>query len=382
MIFFVLSLLPILVWAIQWYFNRQVVWKEAAVGAAMALLTATTFQVIESAGVFIPSDTETWSGRVVYAQHQPAWVEYYEYAVYRTEYYTTTDSKGHTTVHTRQVFDHWQPTSRLHPDSWWTETELGEFDTNQVRYADILKEFGGNAAPVRGVRTTGEHNSRLLSGPYDDNRTVNVTGYVYPVEDDRKFENRLLKAKDSLYSFEPVTPEQAKRLFGWPNTENRYDSDRLLGTAKELWNRREWDQMNAVLGPEKNVNLIAVGFPKGSALELGMLQQHYWHGGKKNDLVITFGGDPKKPEWAYVFGWTEDELVKRLLENRLRSGEATIDEISSIVRANYRLLAFEEKFSNIEISPPWWYYLIFGVVMVLSQGIAHFVFSTNEEEKL
>jgi len=134
-------------------------------------------------------------------------------------------------------------------------------------------------------------------------------------------------------------------------------------------------------GPEKFINLIAVGFPSGSSLETGMLQERYWHGGKKNDLVLVFGGDPKKPEWAYVFGWTEHQTVKRLLENRLRDGTASIDEITRLVRAEYAILPFEEKFEHVEVETPWWYYLIFFIVVAASQGFAHHAFSTNDLSK-
>lgn len=380
MIFYILSLLPIAVWAVQWYFNRQISWKEAAAGVAAALLTSTIFFGIEAGGAFIPSDTETWSGQVQYAQFQPRWREYYEEAIYRTEHYTTRDSKGHIQHHTRRVFDHWEPRRRWHEDRWWVETSFGEYEIDRNRYTDILKEFGG-VRQVAGRRTTGEHASRMIEGtPYDD-MTVNKNGYVYPVTTIKKFENRLLKSKDSLYAFEPVSVEDAKRLFEWPTNPNRFDSGRLLGTAKQLWSQRSWDQMNAVLGPEKFINLIAIGFPAGTSLETGMLQERYWHGGKKNDLVLCFGGDPQKPEWAYVFGWTEHQTVKRLLENRLRDNKASIEEITKLVREEYQLLEFEEKFEHVEVETPWWYYLIFFIVVAASQGIAHYIFSTNDLNK-
>lgn len=380
MIFYILAILPIIVWGIQWCLNRRVVWQEAAAGTFAALAVAAIFNIIEAAGVFIPSDTETWSGRVLYAQYQPRWKEYYEYAVYRTEIYYTTDSKGNTHMHTRQVFDHWEPTSRWHENKWWTVTELGTYGVSELRYNDVLKEFGGTITKVQGDRRTGEHNSRMIEGtPYDD-RTLNTTGYVYPVIEDHKFENRLLKAT-TLYNFEPVPQDQVGKLFVWPNTHDTFKSNRLLGSASEYWNPREWDQMNAVLGPTKNVNLIAIGFPAGTSLETGILQQRYWNGGKKNDLILTYGGNPNKPEWTYVFGWTEKEACKRLLENRLREGTATIDEITKIVVDEYQLLNFEEKFAHVEVDPPWWYYLIFFIVVAVTQTIAHFVCVVNEYEK-
>ena len=379
MIFYLLAVLPLLAWAIQWCFNKRVVWQEAAIGAGAALLVAGIFHAIQACGAFIPSDTETWSGQVYYAQYQPRWREYYEEAIYRTEHYTTGSGKN-VQHHTRRVFDHWASRHRWHEQTWWVSTELGTFYVGQTRYNDILKEFGG-VTSVAGDRETSEHNSHMVEGVANDDRTVNENKYVYPVTTKKQFENRLLKATGSLYNFTPVTPEEAKSLYEWPSNNNVFDSDRLLGTATTLWDQRSWDQMNAILGPTKNVNVIAIGFPAGTSLEIGKLQERYWKGGKKNDLVLTFCGDVVKPEWAYVFGWTERETVKRLLENRLRSGTATIEEITKLINAEYELLPFEEKFAHIEIETPWWYYLIFAIVVVLSQGTAHFLFVTNNESK-
>src|SRR6202041_1207035 len=71
-----------------------------------------------------------------------------------------------------------------------------------------------------------------------------------------------------------------------------------------------WDKLNAELGAEKKINLIIVGFNSSDAM-LGQYQQAKWFGGKKNDFVITYGGNANKPDWCYVFGWTESELAKQ-----------------------------------------------------------------------
>lgn len=379
MIFFLLALLPIAVWGIQWYFNREVVWKEAAVGVGAALLVASIFTGIEAAGFMLPSELETRSAPVAYAQFQPRWKEYYEEAIYRTETYPCGTSKNPQTC-TRTVFSHWESRRRWHKERWWVVSELGTFYVNQSRYNEICQKHGDIKA-VPGDRRTGEHASRMIEGDPNDYRSVNATGYIYPITDNTKFTNRLLKSKTSLYNFEPVPAEQTKGLFEWPENQNRFDTDRLLGSAQYTWDRREWDQMNARLGPDKKVNLIAIGFPASTDLETGTLQERYWRGGRKNDLVLTYGGDPKNPNWAYVFGWTERQAVKRLLENRLLEGTATIDEISRLVREEYELFPFEERFEHVQVQTPWWYYLIYALVVLTSQGVVHFYFSTNQETK-
>jgi hypothetical protein len=237
-------------------------------------------------------------------------------------------------------------------------------------------EFGGDLEKLKGKRKTTEHNSRMTEGDPYDYRTVNETGYIYPMTQNGSFENRLMHAT-TLYNFEEVPEEQKKGLFKWPENASVFDTDRLMGSASELWSRREWDQMNALLGPTKKVNVIAVGFPNGTTQETGVLQERYWAGGKKNDLVLTFGGDPAQPSWAYVFGWTEREVVKRLLENRLMAGNCTVAQVQQVIVDEYELLNFEEKFEHVEVPMPWWYYLIFFIVMLGSQGIAHYAFTNN-----
>jgi hypothetical protein len=378
--FFFLALLPIIIWAIQWRFNKKIVWKEAAIGAGAALVMATVFHIIENTEIFVPTSLETRSGRVEYAQYQPRWREYYEEAIYRTETYECGTSE-HPQTCTREVFSHWESRRRWHPARWWVITELGNFSISKRRFKEILEEFGGSVQ-VEGLRRTSEHASRMIEGSPWDIRSFNANNYIYPVTDNTKFKNRLLKSTTSLYNFESVSDELVKEhgLIDWPENIDRFDTDRLLGTLDydhDEWKQRKWDQMNAILGPSKKVNVIAIGFPEGTPTEVGSLQERYWKGGKKNDLVIVLAGPVTTPEWVYVFGWTERELVKRLLESRISQGGALIEDIHTIIKAEYELLNFEEKFKHVEVPTPWWYYLIFFIVVGVSQFIAHRVFENN-----
>lgn len=383
-VFWAFAVLPIAVWGFMWASHKKVVWWEAAVGAGVALALAGAFHGM--AGVLLGMDTETWSDRVSYAQYQPPWVEYYEEAIYRTEHYTTTstDSQGRTVTehHTREVFSHWEPRTRRHGPSWWVESPLGTISCPEARYAEILSRFGGQTTPVPGDRSTSEHASRLQSGDPNDYQTVNNTGWVYPVTARRRFENRTLVAP-SLYSYPEVPETWRGQLYDWPENPDPFTSERLLGTAGNAFSIQAWDQLNARLGPTKLVNLICIGFGN-EPREIASWQEAHFRGGKKNDLVICFGGTPKEPSWAYVFGWTEKELVKRKLETFFLEGNLTdqsIPQIEGLVRSHYELLDFEAKFAHIPIEPPLWMYLTYFLVTIVFQVGAHLFAHHNAEDK-
>jgi hypothetical protein len=145
-------------------------------------------------------------------------------------------------------------------------------------------------------------------------------------------------------------------------------SDRLFGIACSV-SITKWDQLNAELGPVKKVNLVAVGFKEGS-VEFGTEQEAAWIGGKKNDLVITFGGDAKKPSWVYVFGWTEQDIVKKKLESLiLEKGftNAVLPEIKQIVAADYVIKDWT-KFDYLTVEVPLSRYIWLIVLVIVFGG--------------
>lgn len=369
---YLFALVPVVVATGLWLFNRKVVLWELLVVVMLSFASVAIFNYLAIKGMM--EDKETWSGQVVNATYQPEWLEYYEYAVYRTEYYTVTvsrtDSKGrsYTTTETRsrQVFDHWEPSTRMHSKAWSAvDTLVGSYGVDEQRYSDIKTKFGGTVSAHHGSRSTFDHNSRMLSGDPNDYTTINTTNHVYPVTTIKSWENRV-KAAPSLFSF-PKVPADAP-VFEYPSNNDRFTSDRLFGTANGV-SVYKWDQLNAELGPSVKVNLIAVGFKTGD-MGLGLQQEAKWIGGKKNDIVLCFGGDAAKPTWTYVFGWTEKDIVKKNLESLLLSkglSDATLPEIKNIVNRDYVIKDWK-KFDYLTVEVPFSCYIWLIVINLLVCG--------------
>lgn len=363
-VFYLFACLPLLVGGVLYYMNERVVWWEYFGAFGLALLTAVIFQCIAVVG--LTRDTETWSGQIDKAVFYPEWQE--EYQQMHTE--TTTDSDGNSSTRV------WYTTEyRWHWDEWGAETTLGNgYGISETFFNAICKNF--NSRVTEPGFKPGFH-----QGDPNIYVSYNTTGFIYPVNKLFSFENRI-KAAPTLFSFVKV-PETAP-VFAYPESIDWQTSGRLLGSALRI-PILEWDRMNARLGPRKKVNVIMIGFPAGTSTDLGVLQQAKWIGGKKNDLVLCFGeAAPGQTSWAFVFGWSESELVKRNLETLLLShpvGADLIPAIEAEINANYTKKDWH-KFDYITIEPPAWSYWVFGIVLLGSQAGFWYWAQFNEFDKI
>jgi hypothetical protein len=373
-----------------WFLSNKVVIVEALILAALGFVVAGIFHFIAVYGM--TSDKETWSGQVIKTTKYSKWLEEYDEEIYRTESYEETeyytDSKGNSQSRSvtryREVFSHLETRRRWHEEHYDSSDTLNRtVSIDKGRHEDIVEKFG-QLVPVPGYRSNSgfrERNHHMIGGDPNDYNSVNKNNYVYPVTIIKSFENRV-KAAPSVFSYSEVPEATKKLLFEYPVNSNMFNSDRLVGASS--FNRVSWDQLNSRLGPTKKVNLIAVNFGKLSDPSLATWLESYWIGGKKNDLVICFGGiENNKPSWVKVFGWTEQELVKRNLETLLLDNGTKDDTILLIekeVVANYKIKDWH-KFDYLTIPIPFSYFLICFLMELLIIGIWIPIVIKNEFNK-
>lgn len=363
--FYVFAVIPFLVGGILWATGRNVVWGEWLGGVAIGFVMAGIFHAIAMHGQ--TSDVETWSGQLTDGRHIARWQEYYEEAVYRTETYQSgTDSKGNPEYSTRQVFSHWESHKRWHDDQYHVNSNIGtHYEISKDEYYTIAKTWGGVTA-VPGKRTTSEHDSKMIGGDPNDYIMSNKTGYLWPVTKRVNFENRI-KATPTTFSYAEVP--STMKVFDYPENRNPFMSDRLLGSAT-LINLFEFDRMNARLGPTKKVNVILVGFGDKDSM-MAQWQEAKWIGGKKNDVVICWGGSNKQPAWARAFGWTEKKTCLRQLESIvLENGvtDATLPLIEAEIKSGYTIKDWK-KFDYIKVPAPTWAVVTYILVATTAQAL-------------
>ncbi len=342
--FYLLPLLPLLIGGMLWAFSKRVVWQEWLISFALSIVIAIIMHCVAYYGQ--TADIQTLSGKIEKAIHYPEYVEKY--------HYTTTHKVGKTTVtvvHTAY---------RTHSEYWEAYSNIdSSYSINRDKFEEMLKNFNDFV-------TEDGNRKGFYSGDNNIYITHNKTDYIYPITKLVSWENKL-KAAPSTFSFAPV-PKNAK-VFEWPENPNPWQSDRLIGSNIGI-SILEWDKMNARLGPIKRVNVILLGFGKNDE-ELVELQRAKFLGGKKNDLVLTFGASDGKITFAKVFGWTDSELVKSnlasiLLENPIN--DSIIPLIEQEISKNYKIKDWT-KFDYITIEPRPVHYTISIIVTFLTQII-------------
>lgn len=376
MIFYLLALIPMLIGGILWVRSLRIVLWEWLASTAIGFALAGAFHYAAIKGM--TDDIETWSGKVTDARQFSAWKEYYEYAVYRTESETYTDSDGntHTTYH--QVFDHWEPTSRWHDAYWKAYSDIDyDLSIDLSKYAYLTNKYGLQDR-VKGDRTTWEHNSRMIEGdPYDYTTHWRKSRWVEPISITKRWENKV-KACPSVFSF--INVDTNIPVFNWPKSSFPFVSSRVMGSAQKYMPTLLWDQLNADLGPIRKINLILVGFNSNESM-LGQYQQAKWVGGKKNDLVICAGGNNlRKPSWCFVFGWSDSNIVKQNISSYvMANGVSTnmIDFLREEITRNYKKKNWSD-FDYLRVKPaPRYYYSFFIVLFIVQVGFYIFNFKNE-----
>ena len=143
--------------------------------------------------------------------------------------------------------------------------------------------------------------------------------------------------------------------------------------------------MCSKLGPTKKVNVIIIGFPPNSDSSIAHLQEAAWIGGKKNDLILCYD-TPKPnqlPTWAYVFGWTEETIVKANLQTILLTNPINDNILPLIyqeILKNYTIKEWK-KFDYLQIEPPTWTYYLYILITAFTQGIFWLWASINPYQK-
>ncbi len=341
---YVIALLPVIAGAILWCKREEVHLLEWVGASAIGFALAGIFHAVAIFGM--TADTETWSGRVVKAIHHPWW----HASWWETESYDCGTAKNPQTC-TRMV-----RRTRTYPERWTVNVSYGkkdeEYGISRDQFRQICVKFGvDKPVAVRGWRPD------MDSGDANDYHADNRTSVIIPAHDEYTFTNRV-KAAPSLFSY-PNVPENVG--YAYPELKEWNRSNRLVGSAKTHFSIEKWDILNAELGPTKKVNLIAVGFgDKGS--EAAHTLEAKWIGGKKNDLVICYGGtsEGNKPAWTYVFGWTEENIVKQNLQSLFLLNEPNdelLPKIKEEVAARYKMKDWT-KFDYITVTPPVWTFLL------------------------
>lgn len=138
---------------------------------------------------------------------------------------------------------------------------------------------------------------------------------IAPWTDTRLYKNYIAPSENIIKGSFNVGKEVKKHPTD--NLKNNFDYNKVIGI--------NLDQTKlAILNSSLNndANIVIYGFKNGSLSDCENLKAK-WIGGKVNDLVFCLIHDNRKITAAKVFGWTENEVLKKELESLILDKDIT-----------------------------------------------------------
>lgn len=362
--------LPAAIWLVLLLNSKKIHYSETIISLVSCFVIAGIIHYVSYKSQI--GDYEFWSGQVTQVKLFEDWTEKWEEAVYKTETYTKkergSDGKYRSVTKTQRVFSHYEWRTTYHPEECVAYSNIEtSYNISKDRYLMFVKDFGGEK-PVKGDRSTFKRNSHSINGDNNDYVSVNVNNPIIPVTKRVEFENRLKAGS----VWDKKSPPESLNIPDRPQNENPWQSDRLIGRAKEDFSIKALDQLNAILGPVKKVDLNIVGFNKDQDAMFGQYLESKWLGGNKNSLTICYGGDKSdKTFWAYCFGWSDSDICKKNLESIFLQNDLCNKlleiRVKDEIELNYTKPDWH-RFDYIQIQPGGWAWFWFLFCIALSQA--------------
>jgi hypothetical protein len=136
------------------------------------------------------------------------------------------------------------------------------------------------------------------------------------ITEPHEYENRI-KFSKNVFSFQPVdsADKHLYELYNYPS-ENLYDYNPILG-GNDIAASKQLNRWNAKISAIKKCHLLICIY-KNKSNDAATKQEAYWKGGNKNEVVLCIGiNDQNKIIWTYVFSWTDNQLLKIELRDKV-----------------------------------------------------------------
>lgn len=312
-------LIPIVLSAIAFViWSKKLTWWENILPTAVAFLF-----IIGTKSCMVSSntsDTEYLSSYSLSTSYEEPWNEYIHETCTRQVacgVETSTDSKGNTTTTTKYCTETYDCSYVKYHDAEYyiTCNNSRSYDISKAKYDELVKLWGNNKFIDMNRNYYTEDGDKYYSTWNGDIKTVETIDWT------QSYENKI-QASHSLYNYEDIDEKDKvdNKLFEYP-VSSSYKINSILTNKTYIFQKEQNDinAINGLLGATKKVHvwiLIWEDMPKSVA----DLQQSYWKGGNKNELVICIGVDKKRHvKWNHIFTWSDKQIVKIKMRNYLNS---------------------------------------------------------------
>lgn len=341
------------------FFHRRTKWWEFALPFLVSALLCGGFKMMAEAGA--TRDSEVWGGWVTEARYYERWNEYIHQTCYRQQ--CSGFGKNRTCVSVPYDCSY----VANHPERWEISDSNGaKHEIGKERYSYFKSLFGQEPLFVDLKR-----NYHSVDGDMYKVQWPKTPATVEPVTTLHLYQNRV-QASRSVFQYVPVPEEeaQAKGLFEYPEVQ-LFDYPTVLGDCGPQTEAadKQLRYFNAVLGREKQLRIWFLCFNSADA-EVGQLQEAYWVGGNKNEVVIAVGTGPEgNVNWVHPFSWTDRQQPLVEIRDFILAQES-LDPVSAAgfigpkLKEEFVRKQFAD-FSYLTVEPPLWAVITTYVVTLL-----------------
>jgi hypothetical protein len=294
------------------------------------------------------NDVEYIQDYVVRVEYYEDWDEWIQKKCYKENCTGTgNDRKCHTEYYDCSYVDY-------HDEYWVIKTASGkEYNITKDIWLKLKTQFDATPIFVDMHRDYYYDDGDMYYYVWDGN----IESVEYFVSE-HVYENRV-QASHNVVNFKEVDTTSIRNysLFEYP-TIKKYKMLALLGDDNiEIDNYI--NKTNALYAINKQVKVFYLIF-KNQPLDAALLQEQYWKGGNKNEIIICIGIDNNRViKWSYVFSWSKSENVKISIRdyiNKQKKLDTTtykniVDFSNKEIVKKYTRFRFREfSYLNVELS--------------------------------
>tara|TARA_R110000772_G_scaffold20466_2_gene56693 strand:- start:17570 stop:18778 length:1209 start_codon:yes stop_codon:yes gene_type:complete len=323
------------------FFRHKVLWWEILILLGVSLIIGASFKGIATSGM--TKDVEYWNTIFERVEYYEAWDEEVSCS-HSYDCYCGTDEDGYECCcstcyqHIYDVDDHSERFYKV-------DNHGNSYEISESEYLRLKEKMGNSTFKDLGRdyhSYDGDMYYTSYNGLEKDFETI-VT--------EHRYENKPQVITNVFQYIEVDSFDLATyKLFEYPEPSgrSRYYQKNILGYEDSRAEHR-LQILNGRLGHSKEVKVFVVVF-RNQPMQAGNLQENYWKGGNKNEVVITINIDDNgKPTWCMPFSWSEKELFKINIRNFVMEQEKL--DLTSVVNYSYKEIESNyerKKFSDFD----------------------------------
>lgn len=382
LVYFALAIPVLTAIALLLFFKHKTQWWEIGVP-----MIATVIMVLIAKAICVNSltnDTEWLGGYVTEVQYYEEWDEEvpcrHEIPCSHPDYCKDSNGKEYQCgyKHFNDGYRHAYDVDD-HPEYWEAETTLGDYGISKERYNQLVKKFGTGKQFVDMHR---DYHS--IDGDMYSTKWGHTDETLEPVAKSHTYENRPAASQNVLH-FQEVDSSELKlyKPFDYPEINNQFHQDVLLG-YQDINAHQKLQAITSRLGKSKQIRIFVLVF-KNQPRDAGFVQERYWQGGNKNELVICIGTDnSNQVKWGHVFSWSEETGVMVKIKREIEEQEQLdlmklFSFVENEVNFEWKRRQFKE-FDYINIEPSINQTITIWILTILLCGGISFWIIANEFE--